>query len=291
MRVSGKLWVPLLLALSPTTILAKPTAQDQTIHHDDKTRIDQGSGNDTATKGKAIGDESNSYEEEYERRIQAWAHPQPQAVRKMGFDESEKFYMQYWNFEDAGKRSQQTQFGTSGLEELATEIEDTQAPSIGLSRRGREPEVVDEAYRNSSTCHAFNPPLLLHTTELQQPLEASSADDHWFLLPALLLPKRALSSSLDKRDFSCPANTNACTGISQPNACCATGETCVNITDTGLGNVGCCPKGQDCAGSVSVCDTALGYSSCPGFPGGGCCIPDFVCAGVGCKLFSPTLIC
>ncbi|KAK5031850.1 hypothetical protein LTS07_004471 [Exophiala sideris] len=84
----------------------------------------------------------------------------------------------------------------------------------------------------------------------------------------------------EKRDFQCPAGTSACTSIDRPNSCCSTGSTCQIVTDTGLGDVGCCPSGQVCAGSLSTCGS--GYTSCPNNPGGGCCIPGYACYDVGC---------
>ncbi|KAJ4503851.1 hypothetical protein HRR83_008658 [Exophiala dermatitidis] len=83
-----------------------------------------------------------------------------------------------------------------------------------------------------------------------------------------------------KRGFQCPSGTTACTSIDRPNSCCATDSTCQLVTDTGLGDVGCCAHGQVCAGSLSTC--ADGYTSCPNNPGGGCCIPGYACYDVGC---------
>ncbi|KAF4551731.1 Hypothetical protein D9617_12g036200 [Elsinoe fawcettii] len=91
-----------------------------------------------------------------------------------------------------------------------------------------------------------------------------------------------LARSIFKRDFECPVGTFACTSINQPNSCCSTGETCISVQDTGLGPVGCCPQGQNCGGSVASCNTEEGFSSCPGSPNGGCCIPGYSCQGIGC---------
>ena len=53
------------------------------------------------------------------------------------------------------------------------------------------------------------------------------------------------------------------------------------VQDTGLGPVGCCPKGTSCSGGVSGCTD--GSTGCASDIGGGCCIPGFVCQGVGCE--------
>lgn len=87
----------------------------------------------------------------------------------------------------------------------------------------------------------------------------------------------------EKRGYQCPTGTSSCSSIGYTNSCCATDETCVVITDTGLGDVGCCPNGQTCKGSVSSCDTAAGYTSCSNSTSGGCCIPGYTCDSVGCK--------
>ena len=92
------------------------------------------------------------------------------------------------------------------------------------------------------------------------------------------LSRNALS---EKRDFQCYAGTFACTSISQPNACCPTGDICVQLDQTtSLGDVGCCPQGETCGDVLLDCQT--GYTSCPNNPGGGCCPPGYGCLDVGC---------
>jgi hypothetical protein len=96
--------------------------------------------------------------------------------------------------------------------------------------------------------------------------------------PLRFLPRAALFA----RDFKCPAGTNDCSSIGAKDSCCSAGSTCINIQDTGLGSVGCCPNGQSCAGTIS-CDAENGYTSCPESPNGGCCLPGYSCEDVGCK--------
>ncbi|KAI0585680.1 hypothetical protein Alg130_04621 [Pyrenophora tritici-repentis] len=86
------------------------------------------------------------------------------------------------------------------------------------------------------------------------------------------------------RQFKCPEGTNSCSSIGAPDVCCGTNSNCITVTgDSNAGDVGCCPKGQACAGSVS-CEVSKGYTSCPDAPNGGCCLPGFKCQGIGCVL-------
>ncbi|ROV98560.1 hypothetical protein VSDG_04288 [Cytospora chrysosperma] len=84
---------------------------------------------------------------------------------------------------------------------------------------------------------------------------------------------------LEKRGYACPTGTSDCSLIGYPNSCCQTGTECVQITDTGLGPVGCCPDGVSCSGSIACSGSQEG---CPSDIGGGCCIEGYVCASVGC---------
>lgn len=115
------------------------------------------------------------------------------------------------------------------------------------------------------------------TGQLESPLRPLMGNYHFNSFLAM----RA-RDMLMKRGFKCPAGTNDCSSIGQPNSCCSSGSSCISITDTGFGPVGCCPSGQTCGGRIS-CDTESGYSSCPESPNGGCCLPGFSCLDVGCK--------
>ncbi|KAL2785060.1 hypothetical protein BJX66DRAFT_315691 [Aspergillus keveii] len=84
-------------------------------------------------------------------------------------------------------------------------------------------------------------------------------------------------SPLVRKDFECPTGTYGCTSINRPDNCCRTEETCV-VVDSG--DVGCCPAGQDCSGTIGSCWE--GYTSCPSSLGGGCCIPGYDCVDGGC---------
>ncbi|KAL3480055.1 hypothetical protein BJX99DRAFT_46479 [Aspergillus californicus] len=87
-------------------------------------------------------------------------------------------------------------------------------------------------------------------------------------------------SPLFRRDFECPTGTYGCTSIDEPDSCCRTDETCVVVEDTGSGDVGCCPAGQDCSGTIGSCWE--GYTSCSSSLGGGCCFPGYSCVDDGC---------
>ena len=92
---------------------------------------------------------------------------------------------------------------------------------------------------------------------------------------------RAALARLERRQWACPAGTGSCEAIGYPNSCCPSEEACVEVQDTGLGPVGCCPAGATCGGGVSGCSD--GSMPCGSDIGGGCCIPGFVCQGVGCE--------
>lgn len=113
------------------------------------------------------------------------------------------------------------------------------------------------------------------TLEAQSPLRPLTEDD--------FLSRLHVRDVLLGRQFKCPDGTSSCASIGAPDVCCGTGSNCVNVnSNTDAGSIGCCPQGQTCAGPVR-CDTANGYTSCPGSSNGGCCLPGFRCQGIGCK--------
>lgn len=91
---------------------------------------------------------------------------------------------------------------------------------------------------------------------------------------------------LEKRQ-SCPTTMNSCDYIGAANKCCLSNEVCVKVVDEHVGNVACCPKGAACSGAVAACPS--GTTSCDAELSGGCCIPGYVCQGVGCKYSSALL--
>ena len=158
----------------------------------------------------------------------------PQGLRKMSEDESEMFFLEYWQFEDGDMSLRKTS--------------------------GEASESLHEPPR-------LQPPLRIQMHH--QPLTPNP------------LYRKLLKTPLLRKGFQCPAGTSSCASINKPDSCCPTGEQCQSVTDTGLGDVGCCAAGQNCAGEVNAC--AAGYIACPASLGGGCCMPGYQCAGVGCE--------
>ncbi|OJD33618.1 gpi anchored protein [Diplodia corticola] len=176
------------------------------------------------------------------------ARQPPAGVQKMSHDPGEKFYLHYWQFEEA----------TGSAEQVPD----------SFRARARTVDVDgDEHYSNTSLAENLLPPLLLHS----ETSEAGRSLLRFF--------QRNL---FDKRGYECPTGTNSCTSINRPNSCCPSDESCVIVEDTGVGDVGCCPAGTTCLGGVSSCNTDAGYTSCPGSDNGGCCIPGYSCQDIGC---------
>lgn len=173
--------------------------------------------------------------ERRERSIQQrLLREKPIGVKKMSGDPGEKFYFDFWIFE-----------------------EDT---------RTWTNESLFAPYSNSFPVH----------------IDRNTSS----IFPRYFDPRRL--SVFQKRDYQCPSGTNACISINRPNSCCAAGSTCQLIQDSGLGDVGCCPAEETCGGSVSECGE--GFTSCPSYPGGGCCVPGYGCFDVGCVQTSTQVI-
>ncbi len=224
-------------------------------------------------------------------RKRSLAGPIPGGVRKMSGDEGEKFYMEYWQFGFQEEGAQQPMMlGSEQQKNDDDEDKDLHARTEHLRSRSMDDQQQEQELQQSETTaingsmsfppQAFHPPFLLHTDEQEVPLGRlhSKRDLSYLLSP------RAWKSHLHKRAFQCPAGTNDCSSIGRPTSCCAQGETCQLVPDSGLGDVGCCSARQGCSGPVRNCEA--GYTSCPGDIGGGCCIPNYVCVSMGCTLIS-----
>ena len=124
-------------------------------------------------------------EAEVQERL-AWQAPV--AVKKMGDDVGEKFFLDYWGF---GDRSQ-----WGGLDS-GTGIMQTDAP------------LQDERYANASLELSLFPPIAPHLDH--------GTSIHW------LSPR-----NIFKRNFECPTNTRSCSAIGASNLCCQLGERCVS---------------------------------------------------------------
>jgi hypothetical protein len=187
-------------------------------------------------------------------------HILPTAVRKMPADQGAKFHHEYCAFGD------HSAFAPA-----------SHKPHAAIAARSAlEEDDARRIWANASAELPLRPPFAL----LSGP-ETEVQDDSTF--PAWDLFRRAASALafLEKRHWACPSGTTSCSSIGFPNSCCGTGETCMEVPDTGLGPVGCCPSGATCGGGISTC--ADGSTACGSNIGGGCCIPGFVCQGVGCK--------
>lgn len=194
----------------------------------------------------------------------------PVSVRKMSEDESEKFFPEYWGFRD---QIDQIPMLGGGPGNIGTEA----------SLRKEFEEEESWLMANASVQVSFRPAFPVHAKQ------GNSLTERDAKAIGAGLMKRGRSAAaalalLQKRDYVCPTGTSACSNA--PNLCCATGEVCVTVTDTGLGSVGCCPIGATCAGAISC---AAGNTACSSNMGGGCCISGYVCAGIGCKMVLPSL--
>jgi hypothetical protein len=209
-----------------------------------------------------------------EARAQAQAEPQiqqqplPTAIRKMPPDQGAKFHHEYCAFPD-----------------LAAHAPTRRRPLAAIAARSAHE--ADDSLRlaaNASAELPLRPPFaVLSGAEEEQHHQEQRIPP----APGWDLFRRAASALalLEKRQWSCPTGTKSCDAVGYPNSCCQEGETCVEVPDTGLGPVGCCPKGATCGGGVSSCGG--GSTPCGSEIGGGCCIPGFVCGGVGCKFHPP----
>lgn len=167
----------------------------------------------------------------------------PVGVKKMSTDPGEKFWLSYWDLEGG-------------------------APYSNMTRRHSETRQDIPEAGNSTI--SLTPAFPIHFVE--EPGQFS------FKRSLLFTNNRQL---LSKRDYRCPANSSPCNNIGRPDRCCGNGDTCQLVTDTGLGDVGCCSGDNQCAsGSLDTCP--WGYNNCAGNYGGGCCIPGYECVSEGC---------
>ena len=183
------------------------------------------------------------------------------SVRKMGGEQGEMFFPEYWRFDTV--KDQESVLDSGMGEPPRNEF-------VHLDGRANS-----EDWANASILQPLQAPFALHV---------NGDFDNRSLRGRFLESPRAIFG-LDKRQFQCPGDTTACSNINQPNSCCPTGTVCQSITDTGNGAVGCCPEGSTCAEQVGDCGAP--DTSCPDSSGGGCCLQGYSCSGVGCE--SPNL--
>jgi hypothetical protein len=191
---------------------------------------------------------------------QADAQRLPTAIRKMSPDAGEKLLYEHYAF---GPEDEVVQVGSK-------------AQPATLAKAVLAPQEEELLAANSSAAIAFRAPFAPHFESHLAARGDGSVAGGWQLF------QRAVDvvARLEKRQFACPTGTSDCSAIGFPNSCCQAGTDCVQITDTGLGPVGCCPEGISCTGSIACSGSQQG---CPSDIGGGCCIDGFVCASIGCE--------
>ncbi|PYH81983.1 hypothetical protein BO82DRAFT_71765 [Aspergillus uvarum CBS 121591] len=183
-------------------------------------------------------------------------HRPIRGVRKMSDDEGEKFFLDYWQFDD-----DENYYTIGNSSNTSDEL-------TSPARRSENLRTTEEVDFQPQT-YPFNPS---YSSGLEDEGRGWGVD----------------FSPLLRRDFRCPSDTSNCTSIDRPDSCCSTDDTCVLVKDTGSGDVGCCPKGKTCSGTIGSCSE--GYSSCPSSMGGGCCIPGYECVTGGCmRVFTITV--
>ena len=203
----------------------------------------------------------------------------PTAIKKMPPDQSEKFHPHYVAFANADSSSSNDRLppvmGFISVEQQ--QVEEEEEDPVLAARRLFDERDLHLLQTNSSSPLSYRPAFANHDLS---PIQQSEEQRAW----SLFRRSREALARLQRRQWNCPEGTTSCSRIGYPNSCCRTSETCVEIEDVGLGKVGCCPAGATCGGSVSTC--ADGNTGCASEIGGGCCLPGFVCAGVGCKFLS-----
>ncbi|OJD19977.1 hypothetical protein AJ78_00173 [Emergomyces pasteurianus Ep9510] len=217
----------------------------------------------------------------------------PVGVRRMTDDEGEKFWLDYWYFDDdvGGDSIGQQQQSNSRERRGNDEAFGRSMDHAGFNRpENQKVEGLEDGLMNSSIASLY-PPFPLHGNIAGEKGEdTDNGGGRW----GMSLPFLGRSFSrwtprdgglmFGRRNFKCPVDTEPCTSINRPNSCCGTGSKCIFVKDTGLGDVGCCTAGATCSGDLIEC--AKGYRPCPYNPGGGCCIPGYSCVDQGCIYIS-----
>lgn len=234
----------------------------------------------------------------------------PTAIRKMVPDEGAKFFPdQFWAFEPREEEEEEArlvmglgarQDSKGGRLEGSKEARGAPRGSGAIAGRFFSPPLGDAAdprrkllaVAGNATMAEFSPPsaylpaIAAHDlagppTDAEEGEEEEARQAQLFRrMGAALLALRSGGPALQRRQFACPGGTASCKDIGYPNSCCVAGETCFVVENTGSGPVGCCPSGVQCGGDVAPCPAD--HAACPADTGGGCCIPGFVCAPVGC---------
>ncbi|KAH7633431.1 hypothetical protein B0T09DRAFT_395704 [Sordaria sp. MPI-SDFR-AT-0083] len=215
----------------------------------------------------------------------------PTAIKKMPPDQSEKFHPHYVAFANADTMGSNDDdrlppiMGFISVEQQQQQQQqheqvEAEDPVLAARRLADEQDFHLLQPNSSSLILSYRPPFANHDFLFQRKLEEEQRAAWSLFRRSREALARLQQHDKHKRQWNCPEGTASCSRIGYPNSCCRTSETCVEIEDVGLGKVGCCPAGATCGGSVSTC--ADGNTGCASEIGGGCCLPGFVCAGVGC---------
>ncbi|TAQ84703.1 hypothetical protein B7494_g6977 [Chlorociboria aeruginascens] len=181
----------------------------------------------------------------------------PIGVMKMGEDEGEKFFMEYWQFE--GNFEAQNIFEGSTL-------------------RAREGE--ERLSANASMSISYRPPFWLH-------IEADLSEYKELTARGVVSGREAAAAlaMLQKRGFQCPSgiinpSLVVTTGITQPVSPTSSSIRTVDTTNTTPSTTNTGPQ------TTQACSTS--FQACPVSLGGGCCPTDRVCAVGSCGTTSGT---
>lgn len=198
---------------------------------------------------------------------QANARGLPTAIRKMSPDAGEKLFQEYLAFAEEDQ-----------VADVATQAQQAMPAPGSVGSEGEDDRAINSSasipYYAPFAPHFSNPGLgdrrRGDTSDEEE--EVAVVRSRWDVV--------GITARLEKRQYACPTGTSNCSSIGYPDSCCQAGTECVQITDTGLGPVGCCPDGISCSGSIACSGSQEG---CPSDIGGGCCIEGYVCDSIGCK--------
>ncbi|RNJ53863.1 hypothetical protein D7B24_001271 [Verticillium nonalfalfae] len=191
---------------------------------------------------------------------------QPIAIRKLPLAASEKLLPEHFAFADSPA------IDTDKAPPFLSPREAVLADRLQLSVNEEQLIALNASDPSS---RPYRPAFKLHEEEGRR--------DGWDLL------RRAAEvlKVLEGRQ-TCPGGMEDCSNVGAPNKCCMNGEVCVEVDNAAVGNVACCPEGAECGGPIGACPD--GSPTCSTELGGGCCIPGFVCQGVGCVPSPPPVI-
>lgn len=189
----------------------------------------------------------------------------PTAIRKMPLDSSEKLFPEHLAFADnlPDEENIHNPFLSPREAVLAARLQLTAEEEGQLNSNSSTPG-PQRQFRPAFKSHGQDDTL---------------GDDGWWY------HRRARDTLhlLEGRQ-GCPGGFQDCSDVGHPNKCCMTSEVCVEVDDSSVGGVACCPEGAECGGSVGSCPGEA--TTCDQELGGGCCIEGYICEGVGCKSWS-----